>query len=447
MIDVPWLVFVGAGALCFAAGMLGWMKNPRSSAATVFMVAMIFIFVSTVTAPLIPLISTDQSGTTNVLAKASAVSILMADMLLWLLCIVFPIERKVSFRPVNIAGALFVAAPIVALVLGLMVEADASNPDRVWLDANSMKILLVSTASAMILTMVLVLSTRKTANDAQWRSGSVFLAGMWIYGIGEIGFAAGSMGDSMLSDSAAGIAKLSLALGIAASGLIFAYSIARGQMTMMAPVAEAMASSEKASFRLEARHVYIVEEEKPDLSFEIFTDILKGRCFDCENDDSFQCESLECASCKLPCPCRECTKYKTRPQGIIVTRQFPNDVRTEHFIQTTPIVWLSTVAGKDNMDPAKLSLLTDYLVNFMERSHNSVVLVDGIEYLVTSNDFQKVLRSVDRWNETAMTSNSRLILSLDPRVFESKELALLEKNKEIVKPEDRERWQVFADTT
>ncbi len=104
---------------------------------------------------------------------------------------------------------------------------------------------------------------------------------------------------------------------------------------------------------------------------------------------------------------------------MIVTRQFPNDVRTEHFIQTTPIVWLSTVAGKDNMDPAKLSLLTDYLVNFMERSHNGVVLVDGIEYLVTSNDFQKVLKAVDRWTETAMTSNCRLILSLDPRVFES----------------------------
>jgi len=177
----------------------------------------------------------------------------------------------------------------------------------------------------------------------------------------------------------------------------------------------------------------------------MFSDILKSRCFDCLDDESFPCESLDCSSCSLPCPCRTCKKYTTRAQGLIVTRQYPKDVRTRYYIQTTPMLWLSTVAGKDNMDPAKLSLLTDFLVSFMERSQNGVVLVDGLEYLVTSNDFLRVLKSIDRWTETAMASRSRLIMSIDPKAFDPKELALLERNREVVRPDAKETWQIIPE--
>jgi len=210
-------------------------------------------------------------------------------------------------------------------------------------------------------------------------------------------------------------------------------------------VPEKMSSSTKSLYKLLHRHVYLVEEPKPTFAFKIFTDILKNRCFDCENDNSFTCESLDCSACKLPCPCRECSKHQSRPQGLIVSRQYPREIRASHFLQTTPILWLSTVSGKDYMDPAKLNMLTDYIVNFLERSQNGVVLVDGLEYLVTSNDFQRVLKAVDRWTESAMTSNSRLIVSADPRAFELKELALLERNREVVRPDAREAWKIIPE--
>lgn len=201
------------------------------------------------------------------------------------------------------------------------------------------------------------------------------------------------------------------------------------------PVNETLTSSSKSKFKLEHRRVYLVEEAKPVFSMKMFIDILKGRCFDCENDESFTCESLECTSCNLPCPCRKCTKSKRRTQGLIVTRRYPKEIRENYFLQTTPIIWLSTVSGVDSADPAKLSVLSDYLVNFMERSHNGVIYVDGLEYLTTSNDFPRVLRAVDRWTEIAMTSSSSLILSFDPRAFDIKEVALLERNREVIRAE------------
>ena len=445
MIDILWIAFVGAGAICFGAGMLGWMKNPRSTAALVFLLAMAFLFVAGVTGPLYPHIDPDQTGAMDSVAKVFTSSVLVAETFLWLLAIIFPVERRVRLRPPNVLGVLFIAAPIAMAAVGAGASANLSNPDSVTLDPLYLKIIVGYSGTVIMLTMGLILSARATASEQQWHSASVYLIGLWILA----GCGAYSSYDAATTSAVAGdgvnFASLAFAAGMAVSGLIFAYSIARGQMVMMAPAAEAMTSSEKARYKLMHRRVYLVEEAKPDFAFTIFADILKGRCFDCENDDSFPCESLECTSCKLPCPCRGCRKYKSRPQGLIVTRQFPNDVRKEHFIQTTPIIWLSSVAGKDNMDPAKLSLLTDFLVNFMERSHNGVVLVDGLEYLATTNDYPRVLKAVDRWAESAMTSSSRLILSVDPRAFEEKEVALLEKNKEVVNPEDHETWRSITE--
>lgn len=203
------------------------------------------------------------------------------------------------------------------------------------------------------------------------------------------------------------------------------------------PASEVLATKEKSGYRLLKGRVYVIEEERPKFAFDLFTEILRSRCYNCTNDQSFICESLDCAKCKLPCPCRECKMYKSRTQGFVITRRHPGEIRLNYLIQTTPVMWLSSLPGKDNMDPAKLNLLTDLVVSFLGKSQNGVVLIEGIEYLMMSNDFQKVLRAVDRWSEVVMSSSARLVLSLDPRAFDVKELALLERNREVIRPDDK----------
>jgi len=64
---------------------------------------------------------------------------------------------------------------------------------------------------------------------------------------------------------------------------------------------------------------------------------------------------------------------------------------------------------------------------------------------MTSNDFSKVLKSVDRWTETVMTSNSRLILSIDIKAYDAREVAMLERNREVVRPDATEIWRVIPE--
>jgi len=145
---------------------------------------------------------------------------------------------------------------------------------------------------------------------------------------------------------------------------------------------------------------YLVKEAKPNKSFEIFVDQVTHNI-----------------------------------QGLCVTRQHPTNIRKEWGLEKTPIIWLSNQLGKVYVNPSNIGILSDTIIRFVEKSGDAVVLIDGIEFLVVNNDFDKVLRMVHHVTEAVMENRSRLIVSVDPRTLETRELALLERNMEIIEAE------------
>ena len=123
------------------------------------------------------------------------------------------------------------------------------------------------------------------------------------------------------------------------------------------------------------------------------------------------------------------------PRGLMVTRVFPERIRQEYPLQVTPIIWLTESPGERRIQPTSVAMLTDTLIRFMEGNPNSIVLVDGVEYLMTFNEFNKVLKSLDSLNETAWITRSRLIIAIDPKAFDAKHVAMLERDRIVVKGE------------
>ncbi|HEX9908852.1 MAG TPA: DUF835 domain-containing protein [Thermoplasmata archaeon] len=446
MADLIWIASTAAGAACLAAGLLGWWRARSSHATQMFLIAMLGIFFAMFTGGMYSYMDTSQVREAELVMKSFAISSLLGLAFLFNTAIAFPIDRGIALRPMNRNGALVVLTSSVAIVLGATAELDVPEIGGPSLDHLTAGLMIGFAALVVSLATYLILVSTKVISAKARKASIIYLAGLWITALTGFVFAVVAMAFEQVEQEMGLAPVLPPVFGVAVTGVLFAISIASGQMNMVLPAAEKMASSAKAKFNLLHRRVYLVEERKPEFSFRMFSDILKGRCFDCEDDESFTCESLECGSCKLPCPCRDCTKYKSRTQGLIITRQYPNEIRSKFFLQTTPILWVSTVSGKDSIDPAKLNLMTDYIVKFIEESENGVVLVDGIEYLMTANDFTRLLKSVDRWTETAVTTTSRLIISLDPQAFEGKELALLERNREVVRPDASEEWMIIPES-
>jgi hypothetical protein len=123
------------------------------------------------------------------------------------------------------------------------------------------------------------------------------------------------------------------------------------------------------------------------------------------------------------------------PKGLMVTRVFPERIRQEYPLQVTPIIWLTESPGERRMQPTSVALLTDTLMRFMEGNPNSIVMVDGIEYLMTFYECNKILKSLDSLNETAWITRSRLIISVDPKAFDAKQVAMLERDRIVVRGE------------
>jgi hypothetical protein len=113
---------------------------------------------------------------------------------------------------------------------------------------------------------------------------------------------------------------------------------------------------------------------------------------------------------------------------LYVTRQHPNHVLRAHAGKEIRVVWLSTTLGKDYVDPHNLNSLTNLVTNFVSDGPRAVILLDGLEYLMINNDFPRIVHFLEYVNEQVAMKRAILILSVDDRAFEPKELALIERN-------------------
>jgi len=184
----------------------------------------------------------------------------------------------------------------------------------------------------------------------------------------------------------------------------------------------------RVDYKLKRGYSYLIKEKKPKKSFDLFTSILRGKCYECEYDESFPCESIGCERCTLSCPCMTCNR--SRAQGLCITTSYINEIREKYLLQITPILWLSGQKDRHTISPAQLEVLANTISQFLKKSKNSVILLDGLEYLITTNGFSLTLRFLhDLWKMIAL-NKCILIMPLSVDTLEKKELALIERYSE-----------------
>ncbi|MEK6986787.1 MAG: DUF835 domain-containing protein, partial [Candidatus Thermoplasmatota archaeon] len=113
-------------------------------------------------------------------------------------------------------------------------------------------------------------------------------------------------------------------------------------------------------------------------------------------------------------------------RGLCVTRVYPQKVRERFGIADLPILWLSNVGKEDTVRPKDLEKLSLAIEQFLARG-KAVLLVDGIEYLITNNNFLTVLRLLQSARDQVAINNAILLLSVNPSTLESHQLTLLER--------------------
>ena len=123
------------------------------------------------------------------------------------------------------------------------------------------------------------------------------------------------------------------------------------------------------------------------------------------------------------------TMVKQGRPGLCITRENPAKIRSKYNITKTPIVWLTKAKGSEypSVDPAELFKLHPTIENFIKKVNDGIILIDGLEYLTLENDLRSVIKFMEQTNDSIMASDSRLILQIDPLIFDTKDLHLLKR--------------------
>jgi len=143
---------------------------------------------------------------------------------------------------------------------------------------------------------------------------------------------------------------------------------------------------------LERSFSYLVEEDKPEASYTLFL-----------------------------------TAMKKGMKGYCVTRNYPAKIRSKFDLKDTPVVWLSNVGRENTIRPKDLEKLSLSLEQFLAQAGGGIVLLDGLEYLITNNNFITVLRLIQSLRDQVAINQSILLMAVNRSTLESHQLNLLER--------------------
>ena len=146
-------------------------------------------------------------------------------------------------------------------------------------------------------------------------------------------------------------------------------------------------------------NVYLIEERRPRHTYELF-------------DQS------------LSCGC----------SGLVVTRDFPKRLLSEPDVAHCRIIWLTNLVGEGRINPTAIGILMGQIKNFVESHPKTAVVLDGLEYLISVNTYDRMFQFMHQLLDVVVTNECILFVPVDPRTLTQRELALLERSMEPVIP-------------
>jgi len=119
-------------------------------------------------------------------------------------------------------------------------------------------------------------------------------------------------------------------------------------------------------------------------------------------------------------------------KALVIARLYPDEVRKRYGLKDVPVLWLSRGYGKETVNPTNLGALVQDIERFMSGKEDSVVLLDGIEYLLVQNNPQKVVKFIQVLVDSASVHRSKLLVSFDVKSVSEAVRALITRDLQSV---------------
>ncbi|MEM3342004.1 MAG: response regulator [Thermoplasmata archaeon] len=115
--------------------------------------------------------------------------------------------------------------------------------------------------------------------------------------------------------------------------------------------------------------------------------------------------------------------------GTYISRTIPSAIRNKYHLETTNILWLTSNRIPDEVcvDPSNIGRVSAYISGYLADAKNGIVFLDGLEYIISKNDFKTTLNFLALIHDKLMVSTSQMILSFDPLTMTNHEVRQIAK--------------------
>lgn len=171
---------------------------------------------------------------------------------------------------------------------------------------------------------------------------------------------------------------------------------------LMASLGDLMNSYGRSPFELSLvpGTTYVIEDEKPSRSFELFGELV--------NHDM---------------------------DGLCISRSNPDLLEERYNIPIRTVIWLTqrSEPGHRTVDPTNFPRLSSIISEFLDRANYPVIMLEGVGYLITQSNYETVLRFIQSQRDEIALKNAVMMVYIDPLSLDTKELHRLESELEQLK--------------
>ena len=394
------LVSIAAGGSAFLLGLFVCRKNP-------FMRISVFFFQLMIIALFLGILDfslMNAWGEESARLIARAIFFLMVVMFSGYLYIAssFPFGSASSWFHTHVRqywAIVLVLALIPALTIDEMLKTRFG-----WGVPNSLSMyLLIAIVSLLtIISIIILVRTARSSDnhELKWQCFLMALAVMapLIYGMGQELLNYLNIIDNVPI----------LSPGFLISNIIFAFGILRFNMFIISPVREDEIKecpvNRSENRRVLPSTIVLIKEKKAEIAYCLFLE---------ELNDGFH--------------------------GLLVSRTHPDTLRERYGLIKTPIIWLAQKAGLNHIEPSNLSILQHTIVEFTRKTDRAVIMIDGIEYLISNNPVEKVLKFLYALRDESADREIKILVPVDPAALDTRDLALFERECEVFLPDDEDK--------
>ncbi len=116
--------------------------------------------------------------------------------------------------------------------------------------------------------------------------------------------------------------------------------------------------------------------------------------------------------------------------GLVITTKIPSKIREKYSLPKVDIMWLTDHDSSEHeiLDPTRLEFeIVRAISNFSKENGRGVILLDGLEYLIVENGFERVSKFLKKTTDTCSLNGTTYMAHLNPSSMAESEISITKK--------------------